>query len=504
VLETDGTLDYPLGYRNAEAAFFGIALFPAVGLAATAELDWRLRAAALATATLCIDLFLLAQSRASAPAMVVALVTFTLLSPLRVRALAWLALAVLPAIAIFPAEVALFHASADGVRDVASEMHRAGIVAAVTTAVALVLGGLAARHERRLPGLRSATPDSNRRVRTALIALAVVTVVGFVAAVGNPVTWIGDRADEFKSAGSPDLSSHASRFTFNAGSERYDLWRVAIDDAIDDPLFGDGGGGYQYSYLRHRDSTDQYVHDAHSVELELLSELGIVGLALFVVAVVAAARGAVRSRRLGPSAANLTAIALASGAYWLVHTSVDWFWPYPAITAPLLALIGSACAPAIRLVGRRSTRNWRRWATVALAALALSAIPFWLSERFINNAYTEWRDDLPRAYSDLDRAHSLDPFDDMPLLAEASIAEAAGDHERSLSALREAAEKRPEEWATHYLLAKGLMQSNPRLARNEIRVALELNPLGVDARALARRLQIDPDTGSVTVPGSAG
>ena len=44
LLEIDGTLDFPLGYRNAEAAFFAIALFPALGLAADRELDWRLRA----------------------------------------------------------------------------------------------------------------------------------------------------------------------------------------------------------------------------------------------------------------------------------------------------------------------------------------------------------------------------------------------------------------------------------------------------------------------------
>lgn len=498
VLEIDGTLDYPLGYRNAEAAFFGIALFPAIGLAASGELDWRLRAGALATATLCIDVFLLAQSRASAPAMLVGLVVYTMLSPLRVRAVAWLGLALLPALAIFPAEVSLFHASADGVGGAVSEMHRAGIVAAVTTALSLLLGGLASRHESRLPGLRSRSADANRRVSLALVALAVVAVVGFVAAVGNPVSWLGDRADEFKSAGTPDLSSHASRFTFNAGSNRYDAWRVALGDVGDDPLFGDGGGGYQYSYLRNRDNGHQYLHDAHSVELELLSELGIVGLALFAVAAFGAGAGALRSRRLGPSAATLTAIALSSGAYWLVHTSLDWFWPYPAVTAPVIALLGSAGAPAIRSLGRRSTRNWRRWATAGLAVLAVSAVPFWLSERFVDNAYGEWRDDLHRAYSDLDRARSLDPFSDMTLLAEASIATAVGDRERSLSALREAADVRPEEWATHYLLAKGQLHSNPRLARNEIRVALELNPLSVDVRALARRLDVDPETGAAT------
>ena len=53
LLEVDGTLDFPIGYRNAEAAFFAIALFPAVGLAADRDLDWRVRAAGLATATLC-------------------------------------------------------------------------------------------------------------------------------------------------------------------------------------------------------------------------------------------------------------------------------------------------------------------------------------------------------------------------------------------------------------------------------------------------------------------
>ena len=47
---------------------------------------------------LCLDLFLLAQSRASAPALLVGLVAYCIFSPLRVRALSWLALAVLPAL----------------------------------------------------------------------------------------------------------------------------------------------------------------------------------------------------------------------------------------------------------------------------------------------------------------------------------------------------------------------------------------------------------------------
>ena len=73
---------------------------------------------------------------------------------------------------------------------------------------------------------------------------------------------------------------------------------------------------------------------------------GLVGLGAAVRGAGGAAIGRhPRRRASGPSAAGLSAVALASGTYWLVHASVDWFWPYPAITAPVMALLGSACAP---------------------------------------------------------------------------------------------------------------------------------------------------------------
>ncbi len=494
VLEIDGTLAFPLGYRNANAAFFAIALFPALGLASARDADARLRVAAFATATLCINLCLSSQSRASAPAMLVALVVYLLASPVRIRALAWLALAALPAVVTFPAVASVFHASGGdtGVRAAVDEMHRLGLVIGATTAFSAVIGALAVRFERRLPGVGSGDPGSNRTVAIGLGAVAAIAAVTFLVSVGDPVNWLSNRADEFQHGGTPDLSNNTSRFTVNAGSNRYDAWRVALSDFGDDPLFGDGGGGYRYSYLRKRDSASQYLHDAHSVELELLSELGIVGLALFGTFVVASTMGVVRARRLGPSAAGLSAIALASGSYWLVHTSLDWFWPYPAVTAPLLALVGSACAPTIREIGRRSTRSWRHWALAGLAVLAISAVPPLLADRMVDNAYATWRTDLAAAYDDLDRAHTLNPFSDGPPLAEASIARASGDDPRALAALHQAADIRPDEWATHYLLADLQVTKDRALARNEILLALELNPLSDRVQVLAKQLGVDP------------
>jgi hypothetical protein len=491
----EGTLKYPLGYRNAEAAFFGIALFCALGLASDRQLAVWLRALALGVATLCLDLFLLAQSRGSMLAIAAALVVYTLASPKRVRALSWLALAMLPAAGIIPALTSLYHAAADGAADAVPEMHTAGAVAALTVGVAILLGALAARFERRLPGLGSDSADRNRAVGLGLAAVALASIAAFVVAAGDPVDWIGKRADEFRHAGSPDLSDQASRFGFNAGSDRYDLWRVALDDAADDPLLGDGGGGYQFSYLRQREVATQQVRDAHSVELETLAEFGVPGLALLLTALGAAGVGAVGVRRGGPPGDHLAAIVLASGTYWLVHCSIDWFWPYPAISAPVIALFGSAGAARLRPARSPGRVPWRLPAAICVLLLAVTAVPPFLSERYVNQAYAEWRTDIDAAYDDLDRARKLNRLSDTPLLAEGAIAIADGDRERALTALREAEAKSPEEWATHFLLARLQLRSDPDEARRELGIALELNPLEYRVRGLAENLELIPGGG---------
>src|SRR5687767_4092985 len=106
----EGTLEFPLGYRNANAAFFAIALWPALGLASHRSTAWPVRAAALATATLCLELAMLSQSRGSVVGGAAALCVYLLFSEDRARRLGWLALAVLPALLILPALTDLYNA----------------------------------------------------------------------------------------------------------------------------------------------------------------------------------------------------------------------------------------------------------------------------------------------------------------------------------------------------------------------------------------------------------
>jgi hypothetical protein len=485
-IDGDKTLDYPIGYRNANAAFVLIAIFPAVGLAADRSLHWPLRGVALGVATLCLDLALLSQSRGSVGAAVAACAVFLLAMPLRLRALVWLLLPAICALGVIPSLTDLFQV--DGpLTNAVDEMHAAGVAVAGTTAIAIAIGAVAAWIDDRRTARMSAA-RTNRVVAVGLAAFIAVSAIGFVIAVGNPIEWIGQRAEEFQTGGSPSVRGESSRFALDFGTERDQLWDVALEQFSDSPAYGDGAGGFQYTYLRERSPEGVPVaRDAHSIELEVLGELGLVGVILLALALGAAVVAALRARRAGSAWASLSAVALASGTYWLAHSSLDWFFHYPALTAPALALLGSACVAGARRAPLGADRR-RIPILVAVAILAVTLIPPFLSERYVNDAYAEWRDDLERAYDDADRAASLNQLSDSPLLAEGAIAQAAGDRQRAIEALTEAAERVPEEWATHYLLAGLYATDDPELARQELEIARELNPLSEDVARLDRTL----------------
>jgi O-Antigen ligase len=485
-----GTLQYPIGYRNANAAFFLIALWPALTLATSRDLDWRLRAAALGTATLCLELAALSQSRASMIAAAVALVVFLVTSRERARGVGWLLLAVVPALLVVPAVSDVYGADPDeGARSI-EILRDAGRAALAGALLALVAGAVAALAGRRVEESAERQARANRAVAGGAVGVVVVGLVAFAVVTSDPFGWVGDRVDEFLTQGTPHSDEVSSRFSSGAGSERDDLWRVALDDAGEDPILGLGAGGYQYSYLLDRDEEGiESVRDAHSVEFEVLSELGLIGLVLFACAIGGAVLGAWRSRGLGVAAAALSTCALTAGAYWLSHASLDWFWTYAGVTAPVFALIGSACAPGASQSERPAAGPWRRIGMVAVAVLAISMVPIYLSERYVDAAYDGWRTDPARADRDLDRARALNPFSIEPLLAEGGIAKAAGDREQAIAAFEEAAEERPEEWATHYFLATLYIRSDFERAKDELDQARALNPHSIDIRLLGERLK---------------
>jgi hypothetical protein len=474
-LHPDASLRFPLGYRNANAAFFLIALWPAVALASSWAVSRWLRPLMLATATVALEIGVLSQSRGSLIALIASVLVFAILCPSRLRVAAYLGLALSPVAVSLPTLLDVYR---DGVpiESAMPLLHSAARAMAVSFAAAAALGALAVQLEDRIV-LSSPTA---RRLEAGLVAVvATLALAGstvYVASHGGPVDFVNQRVEEFR-GDTPELHGQGTRFGTNFGSNRKDFWRVAREEGLDNPALGGGSGSFAFSYLRDRRSTES-PNDPHSAEMLMLSELGLPGLLLFAVALAGGAVGALRSRARGPQAAALAAAALGAAAYWFTHASFDWFWNYPALTAPAVYLLGAACAPALLDAEARLGKAKRRALALAPALLIAAALPLYLSERYTDDAAAGWRGDLSRAYGDLDRADSLNPFAERPLLVEAEVARLSGDRERALAALRRAVGRQPDNWLPHLLIARLLAAVDPAGATRELEAARRLNPDG--------------------------
>src|SRR5439155_2016395 len=107
-----------------------------------------------------------------------------------------------------------------------------------------------------------------------------VAVVGgiasFLATVDRPGHFFTKQWRSFKHLPRKDTAS--SHF-FSLGSNRYDFWRVALDEFRDHPVAGIGARGFYNAYLVEGRSSET-PQRAHSLELDVLSETGIVGFVL--------------------------------------------------------------------------------------------------------------------------------------------------------------------------------------------------------------------------------
>jgi tetratricopeptide (TPR) repeat protein len=310
-----------------------------------------------------------------------------------------------------------------------------------------------------------------------------VVVVGSLAAVfaryGSPVTIVRDGYSAFRVPQPPaDLNLNQRLFDLS-GNGRDAEWRVAWKDARLHPWLGSGAGTYEQNWLELRDVSG-HARDAHNLYLEVLAELGPLGLVLLCVALgvpLVAAAGA----RHGPL------VPAVFGAYvaFLAHALVDWDWELPAVT-----IAGLCCAAALLVSGRKhgpgiSARA--RTATVA-GVLILSAFAFVAA--FGNSAVAASEDavlarDWPRAEAEARRAEGWMPWSSEPWrhLGEAQLGR--GQLRAARASFRRALAKDPQDWSLWFdiaLATRGREQAQA-LARAE-----RLNPLGSEVQQLREEL----------------
>ena len=481
-----GRLATPTDYANANAALFLAAVWPALYFASRREVSPVLRGVFLGAAGVLAEASLLCQSRGSLVAMpIVALLVFAFV-PGRAR----LFVTLVPV----AAAVALTGSTLLDVYSAALHENDLGVFAdarrlVIVSTVALFVVGLALGLIERAFPLPARVARAGAVTLVVLVAGAVATgAVALVVEKGGPQAHVSTWWEQFKSGRRDDYRT--VHLASGLGSNRYDLWRVALLEFKEAPIIGIGADNYARPYVAERRYLEEPLYP-HSLPLRLLSQTGLVGTLLFTGVLVCVVLAAWRTaRRASPFERGVAVAALGLAAYWLVHGAVEWFWEIPALAAPAIAALALATRVGGDLESARPGRLLRA-ATVAIAVLgAITLVPPYLAARNVSLAAEQWAESPELAFDRLALARRLNPLSDEPDVIAAVVAQRIDDRRRERSAWLRALERNPDNW--YALLKLGLLDlsdGNRARARERVAAARALNPLEPVLALVDRRMR---------------
>jgi hypothetical protein len=336
-------LSYPVTYWNALGLLATLAIVLTFHLTCTLSERRFVRALAAAAIPLLAATVFFTFSRGAIAAGAIGLLAYALLA--RPRGLLSGALAVIPtsAVLVVFAYKANLLDTIDPTSDAAvSQGHRVALAALFCSLAAAGLRlALAARLD---PGLRSSPISRRVPRRTKWIAGlgALLVAVVLVLALSLPHKLLSDWHRFTSGTSVSNRGDLRRRLTDASNNGRTDLWRVAVHGFDQESLRGQGAGTFQITWDQ-RKPRAIYTVNAHSLYLETMDELGIVGLLLLLAAIVAALVGlALRARG---SLRSLYGALFATALVWALHAGVDWDWQMPVTTLFVFAIAGLALGP---------------------------------------------------------------------------------------------------------------------------------------------------------------
>jgi O-antigen ligase len=479
-------LAYPLGYWNGLGDLLAIGLPLVVWMAAEGRLTATRAIATAAVPAMSLALFL-TLSRGGIGAAVIAILALIALHPRRVRLIVPLLLGA-GGSALVIAAATQRTAFRDGLTDSVASTQGAEMLAmtlVVCGGIALIAVAFAIADKHGI-GPRLPRPS---RLTTGVIAGALALVVVLAAlAVGAPGE-ISDRWQQFKE---PNTTGGVERLSSFTGSNRYQYWQSALDANATDPLKGIGPGTYEFWWARDGDQhaiPGLFVRDAHSLFLETLAELGIIGLLLiggFVVFVLAT--GTVRAFRLNRSepAAALLAAATAGALAFAIAAALDWAWEMTVLPVCFLllaaAILGRDTGPEDErdsepVRGRMRFVPRGVLAAVAVAALIAVAIPY-AGVTSVDQSQADVNSrSLESALSEARTASDVQPYAASPYLQQALIYELGGDYDAAARAASNATDEEPTNWRNWFVLSRiEAERGNPKASVDAFEKARSLNP----------------------------
>ncbi len=462
-------LSFPLGYWNG----LGIEVALAYPLLLAIMTSRRSRvASALAALPLPViaAVMYLTSSRGAFVAAAVGVIAYVVLTPRRWGAFASLVVAGAGgavAVATLAHKVALANGNIKLPAAVSEGHHAAVVIGIACVLTSLVWLGLAEL------GRRMSTPP--RVVGIALVvAIVGLAIVAIIAS--HPV----ERFHQFKT-NPPVAGTHATGATNHllnsSGSGRWQFWGAAVSEFRAHPLNGGGAGSWEAWWLQHG-SLPLPSEFAHSLYLEALAELGIVGLLLIAGAVVVAVVGAVRSALALKS--GEVAAAGACGIAFFVAAAYDWVWQLAGIAVVGVGMLGFALGA---LPARRATA-WGRFgafrpaiALVAVAAIIPQYVILAAGSHLRNSQIAFTARDGARARSEALAAKAIEPWAASPYLQLGFVAEAEGRSAEAVQWGREAIRHSRQDWDVWANAA--IFETNAgnvAAARRDLAEARRLNP----------------------------
>ena len=461
-------LSFPLGYWNGLGIEVALAYPLLLSIMASRRSRLASALAALPLPVLAAVMYL-TSSRGAFVAAGLGIALFLLITPSRWPALAGVGVAGVAgvvAVAVLVPKKALV----DGDVGTALGVHQ-GHRAALWIGIACVVTGLV---WAALTELGRRIPSPPRRVghatAAAIVALAIAGIV-----LAHPVGTF----NAFKSTAVPQ-SSHGTQTTTHllesSGSGRWQFWSAAISEFRAHPLNGGGAGSWEAWWLQHG-SLPIPSEFAHSLYLEALAELGIVGLLLIAAAVLVAVAGAIRSALLLDSAE--IAAAAACGVAFFAAAAYDWVWQLSGIAVVGVGLLGLALgalpSTRARAQGRASVLR------PALAVLAVAAIiPQYVvlaAGSHLRNSQEAFSTNLPRAESEALAAKAVEPWAASAYLQLGLVSEAEGNLPEAAHWLDEAIRRSSRDWSLWVTAARiEIKRGRVRTARRDLAEFRSLNP----------------------------
>lgn len=466
----------PIGYWNGLGLLAAIGIFLALGFAAHGRRT-AVRAVAFATFPVLGTTLYFTYSRGAMIALGLGLAAAFAFEHARLRLLtSALLAAVLGGASVWAASRAeALTSRGAALADATREGHRLAVVVLLLVAAGTVAGTVLSVLDRRV--------RVGARVRLAVgVTLAAAAVAGVVAGLvrfGDPVD-LSRTAYESFTAPTHEPTSDLDRRLFSLwGNGRPQMWRVAWDSFGDEPVLGSGAGTFEAHWFQDRPIALK-VRDAHSLYIETLAELGIVGLVLLVTALAAPLVAAARRRSRQPF------VGVAAGAYvaYLAEAGVDWQWELPAVS---LAGLAAGATLVVSVEPEALSRTVVRAGLAFALPLCALAVVFVIGNGALQTADRALRDgEWAHAEREARRAVRWGPWSSEArrMLGEALLAQ--GDFDAARGALRSAVDRDPQNWRLWFDLARASAGEEQRrvLAR-----AAMLNPRGREIEELRAEIR---------------